>query len=90
MDKTDKSVALQWSRGADNGSPTSKYSIQYRDSFSGDSWTAATTGESVSPAPSRWLIKQSRLPLVFWRRLDDFKYTNRGLRKKKKREIRLR
>ncbi|XP_075905735.1 contactin-1a [Nelusetta ayraudi] len=43
MDKTDKSVALQWSRGADNGSPISKYSIQYRDSSSGDSWTAATT-----------------------------------------------
>lgn len=86
MDKTDKSVALQWSRGADNGSPISKYSIQYRDSFSGDVWTAATTGESVSPAPSSWLIKQSHLPVVFWRRLKDFKYTNRGLNKKKRKE----
>ncbi|KAM8751101.1 contactin-1a isoform 1-T1 [Acanthopagrus schlegelii] len=41
--KTDKSVTLQWSRGADNHSPISKYTIQYRDSFSADVWKAATT-----------------------------------------------
>lgn len=78
MDKTDKSVALQWSRGADNGSPISKYSIQYRDTFSGDVWTAATTGELVGPAPSSRLIKQSHLLVVFWFCLEDMKYTNRG------------
>ncbi|KAM7002150.1 contactin-1a isoform 1-T4 [Tautogolabrus adspersus] len=42
MNKTDKSVTLQWSRGADNHSPISKYTIQYRDSFS-DVWKTATT-----------------------------------------------
>ncbi|KAM6926248.1 contactin-1a-like isoform 1-T2 [Lycodopsis pacificus] len=43
MNKTDKSVTLQWSRGADNHSPISKYTIQYRDSFSKDVWKNATT-----------------------------------------------
>ncbi|XP_042267898.1 contactin-1a-like isoform X2 [Thunnus maccoyii] len=43
MDKTDKSVTLQWSRGADNHSPISKYTIQYRDSYSNDVWKDATT-----------------------------------------------
>uniref|UniRef100_A0A671YBY5 Contactin 1 n=1 Tax=Sparus aurata TaxID=8175 RepID=A0A671YBY5_SPAAU len=41
--KTDKSATLQWSRGADNHNPISKYTIQYRDSFSTDVWKAATT-----------------------------------------------
>lgn len=41
--KTDKSVTLQWSRGADNHSPISKYTIQYRDQFSKDVWKNATT-----------------------------------------------
>ncbi|XP_056273089.1 contactin-1a [Pseudoliparis swirei] len=43
VNKTDKSVTLQWSRGADNHSPISKYTIQYRDSFSEDVWKNATT-----------------------------------------------
>ncbi|XP_071350262.1 contactin-1a-like [Trachinotus anak] len=43
INKTDKSVTLQWSRGADNHSPISKYTIQYRDSFSKDVWKNATT-----------------------------------------------
>ncbi|XP_074533175.1 contactin-1a [Halichoeres trimaculatus] len=43
MNKTDKTVTLQWSRGADNHSPISKYTIQYRDSFSKDVWKTATT-----------------------------------------------
>ncbi|XP_041651588.1 contactin-1a-like [Cheilinus undulatus] len=43
VNKTDKSVTLQWSRGADNHSPISKYTIQYRDSFSKDVWKTATT-----------------------------------------------
>uniref|UniRef100_A0A673B531 Contactin-1a-like n=1 Tax=Sphaeramia orbicularis TaxID=375764 RepID=A0A673B531_9TELE len=42
MNKTDKSVTLQWSRGTDNHSPISKYNIQYRDSFS-KVWKDATT-----------------------------------------------
>ncbi|XP_028286350.1 contactin-1a isoform X2 [Parambassis ranga] len=41
--KTDKSATLQWSRGADNHSPISKYTIQYRDEFSKDVWKNATT-----------------------------------------------
>ncbi|KAM4573818.1 contactin-1a isoform 1-T3 [Odontesthes bonariensis] len=41
--KTDKSVTLQWSRGADNHSPISKYTIQYRDQFFKDVWKNATT-----------------------------------------------
>uniref|UniRef100_A0A3Q3XAI1 Uncharacterized protein n=1 Tax=Mola mola TaxID=94237 RepID=A0A3Q3XAI1_MOLML len=43
MNKTDKNATLQWSRGADNHSPISKYTIQYRDSFSKDVWKTATT-----------------------------------------------
>ncbi|XP_034031989.1 contactin-1a [Thalassophryne amazonica] len=43
MNKTDKTVTLQWSRGADNHNPISKYTIQYRDSFSDDIWKNATT-----------------------------------------------
>ncbi|KAI9519747.1 Contactin-1a [Dissostichus eleginoides] len=43
MNKTDKSVTLQWSRGADNHNPITKYTIQYRDSFSKDVWKNATT-----------------------------------------------
>ncbi|KAM7414915.1 hypothetical protein PAMA_019637 [Pampus argenteus] len=43
IDKTDKSVTLQWSRGADNHNPISKYTIQYRDSFLNDVWKDATT-----------------------------------------------
>uniref|UniRef100_A0A3Q3JEG8 Contactin 1 n=1 Tax=Monopterus albus TaxID=43700 RepID=A0A3Q3JEG8_MONAL len=41
--KTDKNVTLQWSHGANNHSPISKYTIQYRDSFSKDVWKNATT-----------------------------------------------
>lgn len=55
LNKTDKSVTLQWSRGADNHSPISKYTIQYLDSFSEDVWTTATTSESVQC--SSWLNK---------------------------------
>ncbi|XP_039989807.1 contactin-1a-like [Xiphias gladius] len=48
INKTDKSVTLQWSRGADNHSPISKYTIQYRDSVSKDVWkTAATSPADV-------------------------------------------
>ncbi|XP_013875193.1 contactin-1a [Austrofundulus limnaeus] len=43
INKTDKSVTLQWSRGADHHSPVSKYTIQYRDQFSKDEWKIATT-----------------------------------------------
>lgn len=43
VNKTDKTVTLQWSRGADNHNPISKYTIQYRDSFSGEVWKNATT-----------------------------------------------
>uniref|UniRef100_A0A669D359 Contactin 1 n=1 Tax=Oreochromis niloticus TaxID=8128 RepID=A0A669D359_ORENI len=43
IEKTDKSVKLQWSRGADNHSPISKYTIQYKDQFSNDVWKNATT-----------------------------------------------
>ncbi|KAM8860475.1 contactin-1a isoform 1-T2 [Synchiropus picturatus] len=39
--KTDKSMTLQWSVGANNHSPISKYTIQYRD-FDED-WRNATT-----------------------------------------------
>ncbi|XP_060891776.1 contactin-1a [Labrus mixtus] len=46
MNKADKSVTLQWSRGADNHSPISKYTIQYRDSFS-DVWKTATTSPAA-------------------------------------------
>ncbi|CAL8359314.1 unnamed protein product [Lota lota] len=38
----EKSVALQWSRGVDNHSPISKYTIQYRDAFSPE-WRDAPT-----------------------------------------------
>uniref|UniRef100_A0A4W5QUR0 Contactin 1 n=1 Tax=Hucho hucho TaxID=62062 RepID=A0A4W5QUR0_9TELE len=38
-----KSVRLIWSRGADNHSPISKYTVQCRDSFSQEDWRDATT-----------------------------------------------
>ncbi|CAL8261056.1 unnamed protein product [Merluccius merluccius] len=38
----EKSVALQWSRGVDNHSPISKYTIQYRDAFAPE-WRDAPT-----------------------------------------------
>ncbi|XP_008310156.1 contactin-1a [Cynoglossus semilaevis] len=47
IDKTDRSVTLQWSRGADNHSPISKYTIQYRDSLVKDSWKNATTSPAI-------------------------------------------
>ncbi|XP_019934949.1 contactin-1a-like [Paralichthys olivaceus] len=43
VNKTDNNVMLQWSRGADNHSPISKYTIQYRDSLQNDVWRNATT-----------------------------------------------
>ncbi|KAJ8002672.1 hypothetical protein DPEC_G00161320 [Dallia pectoralis] len=39
----EKSVRLIWSRGADNHSPISRYTVQFRDSFSPDDWKDATT-----------------------------------------------
>ncbi|XP_064807361.1 contactin-1a-like [Oncorhynchus masou masou] len=42
-DIRDKSVRLIWSRGTDNHSPISKYTIQCRDSFSQEDWRDATT-----------------------------------------------
>lgn len=59
INKTDKSVTLQWSRGADNHSPISKYTIQYRDSFSKDAWKNATTCEWL--LHTSWLNKHSYL-----------------------------
>ncbi|XP_023999617.1 contactin-1a-like [Salvelinus sp. IW2-2015] len=38
-----KSVRLIWSRGADNHSPISKYTVQCRDWFSQEDWRDATT-----------------------------------------------
>ncbi|XP_054631456.1 contactin-1a isoform X1 [Dunckerocampus dactyliophorus] len=46
MDKSDRSVTLQWSRGADNHSPISKYTVQYRDAFSQEVWRNASTAPS--------------------------------------------
>ncbi|XP_062246520.1 contactin-1a-like [Platichthys flesus] len=43
VNQTDKSVTLQWSRGADNHSPISRYTIQYRDFLQNDVWKNATT-----------------------------------------------
>uniref|UniRef100_A0A8D3BRY3 Contactin 1 n=1 Tax=Scophthalmus maximus TaxID=52904 RepID=A0A8D3BRY3_SCOMX len=43
VNKTDKSVTLHWSRGADNHSPISKYTIQYRDSLTNDVWKIGST-----------------------------------------------
>ncbi|XP_019748958.1 contactin-1a [Hippocampus comes] len=43
MEKSDKNVTLRWSRGADNHSPISKYTIQYRDAFFPAAWRNATT-----------------------------------------------
>uniref|UniRef100_A0A1A8EE95 Contactin 1 n=1 Tax=Nothobranchius kadleci TaxID=1051664 RepID=A0A1A8EE95_NOTKA len=43
VNRTDKSMTLEWFRGADHHSPISKYIIQYRDQFSKDVWKNATT-----------------------------------------------
>ncbi|KAJ8382833.1 hypothetical protein SKAU_G00036110 [Synaphobranchus kaupii] len=45
----DKTVKLVWSRGTDNHSPVSKYTIQYRDSVSMDpeEWKNATTSPLI-------------------------------------------
>nr|XP_061826414.1 contactin-1a-like isoform X3 [Nerophis lumbriciformis] len=42
-DKSERNVTLQWSRGADNHSPISKYSIQCRDASSQEVWRNAST-----------------------------------------------
>ncbi|CAN9498950.1 unnamed protein product [Ophioblennius macclurei] len=47
VNKTDNNVTLQWSRGADNHSPISKYTIQYRDQFSQGVWKNATTSPAI-------------------------------------------
>ncbi|CAB1313416.1 unnamed protein product [Coregonus sp. 'balchen'] len=54
----DKSVRLTWSRGTDNHSPISKYTVQCRDSFSQEDWRDATTstntlgtGDPSGPSP---------------------------------------
>lgn len=39
----DRSARVTWSRGTDNHSPISKYTIHYRDSFSQGNWRVATT-----------------------------------------------
>ncbi|KAL0968766.1 hypothetical protein UPYG_G00271410 [Umbra pygmaea] len=41
-----KWVRLTWSRGTDNHSPISKYTVQFRDSFSQDKWRDAITSPS--------------------------------------------
>lgn len=46
----DKSVKLIWSRGSDNHSPISKYTIQCKDFFSQDDWRDATTCEFTQTA----------------------------------------
>uniref|UniRef100_A0A3P9MHC2 Contactin 1 n=1 Tax=Oryzias latipes TaxID=8090 RepID=A0A3P9MHC2_ORYLA len=43
INKTETTVTLQWSRGADNHKSISKYTIQYRDDFSKDAWSNART-----------------------------------------------
>ncbi|RVE71610.1 hypothetical protein OJAV_G00053470 [Oryzias javanicus] len=43
INKTERTVTLQWSRGADNHKSISKYTIQHRDEFSKDAWSNATT-----------------------------------------------
>uniref|UniRef100_A0AAV2L3E5 Contactin 1 n=1 Tax=Knipowitschia caucasica TaxID=637954 RepID=A0AAV2L3E5_KNICA len=46
VNKTEKSVTLQWSKGADNHSPISRYTIQYKDPYS-KVWKNATTSAIV-------------------------------------------
>ncbi|XP_010881894.1 contactin-1a isoform X2 [Esox lucius] len=42
-DIKEKSVRLTWSRGTDNHSPISRYTVQFRDFFSQEDWRDATT-----------------------------------------------
>lgn len=46
LNKTDKSITVQWSKGADNHSPISKYTIQFRDAYSKE-WKNATTSPVI-------------------------------------------
>lgn len=46
LNKTEKSITVQWSKGADNHSPISKYTIQFRDAYS-KVWKNATTSPAV-------------------------------------------
>uniref|UniRef100_A0A8C6UKT3 Contactin 1 n=1 Tax=Neogobius melanostomus TaxID=47308 RepID=A0A8C6UKT3_9GOBI len=42
LNKTEKSITVQWSKGADNHSPITKYTIQFRDAYS-KVWKNAST-----------------------------------------------
>ncbi|XP_072291729.1 contactin-1a-like [Eucyclogobius newberryi] len=46
VNKTEKSMMLQWSKGADNHSPISRYTIQYNDSYS-KVWKNASTAPAI-------------------------------------------
>ncbi|KAK7891436.1 hypothetical protein WMY93_023399 [Mugilogobius chulae] len=46
LNKTEKSVTLQWSKGADNHSPISRYTVQYKDAYS-DAWKNASTAPAI-------------------------------------------
>lgn len=46
LNKTEKSITVQWSKGADNHSPISKYTIQFRDGYS-KVWKNATTSPAI-------------------------------------------
>lgn len=46
LNKTEKSITVQWSKGADNHSPISKYTIQFRDAYV-NVWKNATTSPAI-------------------------------------------
>lgn len=46
LNKTEKSITVQWSKGADNHSPITKYTIQFRDAYSHE-WKNATTSPAI-------------------------------------------
>lgn len=46
LNKTEKSITVQWSKGADNHNPITKYTIQFRDDYS-KVWKNATTSPAV-------------------------------------------
>uniref|UniRef100_A0A8C6ULB6 Contactin 1 n=1 Tax=Neogobius melanostomus TaxID=47308 RepID=A0A8C6ULB6_9GOBI len=46
LNKTEKSITVQWSKGADNHSPITKYTIQFRDAYS-KVWKNASTSPAI-------------------------------------------
>ncbi|XP_055078479.1 contactin-1a-like isoform X2 [Periophthalmus magnuspinnatus] len=61
LNKTEKSMTLQWSKGADNHSPISRYTIQYKDPYS-KVWKNASTSPAIVEGNSESALVMDLFP----------------------------